>query len=87
VPDPELKANEIKLSYLTFLELYKYEIMSHICKMDGITMTDASDLWYKAAINFNPKVYEIMKYLIKKKKIRVLVNRNPKLFGALYSNM
>ena len=86
IPDPKLKADEIELCYLTFLELYRYEILSHLCKMDDITISEANDIWFRASINFSKKVYEIMKYLIKKKKVKMLINRNPKFVGALASD-
>jgi DNA-directed RNA polymerase beta' subunit len=85
IPDPLLKVDEIELCYLTFLELYKYEILSHLCKMDNITIAEASELWFKATINFNKKIYEVMKYLLKKKKVKMLINRNPKRLGHLYN--
>ena len=85
IPDPLLKADEIELCYLTFLELYKYEILAHLCKMDDITIAEANDLWFKATIHFNKKIYEVMKYLLKKKKVKMLINRNPNCIGALYN--
>jgi DNA-directed RNA polymerase beta' subunit len=84
IPCPYLKADEIRLGYLAFLELFKYEIMAHICKMNDITITEAYEIWFKAATNFSSKVYEIMKYLIKKKKTRWLINRNPSInYGSI----
>lgn len=86
VPDPDLKADEIKISYLCFLELYKYEIIAHICKLKDITENEAYDEWFRASLCFSNEVYQIMQYLIKKRKTHVLINRNPTInFGSLLS--
>lgn len=77
IPDPTLKADEIRLGYNTFLELYKYEIISHLTEMLQINHNAASDEWYKATINFDPRIYEIMCYMIKKFKPHFIINRNP----------
>jgi hypothetical protein len=84
IPDPTLKADEIKLGYLAFLELYKYEIIAHLAKMNDISENEAYDQWYRATINFNQKIYEIMMYLVKKIKPRVVINRNPTInYGSM----
>jgi hypothetical protein len=49
--------------------------------MDNITIAEANELWFRATINFNKKIYEVMKYLLKKKKVKMLINRNPKRLG------
>lgn len=87
IPDPTLKADRIDLSYLTFLELYKAEIKAHLCSMDNITNSKATDIWFKATITFSERVYEIMNYILKKYKCSLLINRNPKHIGALYRNI
>lgn len=78
VPDPTLRDNELSLSYNTFLEIFKYKIIYYIMKVDGITLSKAYNIWSRANV-FNPKVYEIMKYMIEKDKVKVLINRNPTL--------
>jgi len=84
IPDPTLKPDEIKLGYLAFLELYKYEIIAHLVKMNDISENAAYEQWYKATINFNPKIYEVMKYILKKKNPCVLINRNPTInYGSI----
>ena len=47
-------------------------------KVDGITLSKAYNIWSRANV-FNHKVYEIMKYMIEKDKVKVLINRNPTL--------
>jgi DNA-directed RNA polymerase beta' subunit len=84
IQDPDLRADEIKLGYLAFLELYKYEIIAHLAKMNDISENEAYDQWYRATINFNQKIYEIMMYLVKKIKPRVVINRNPTInYGSM----
>ena len=88
IPDPHLKADEVRLGYLAFLELYKYEIIAHLTKMNNSTYNQAYEEWYKATIKFDPKIYEIMAYLVKTRKPRIIINRNPnKLIGASCGNM
>jgi DNA-directed RNA polymerase beta' subunit len=84
IPDPTLRADEIRLGYLTFLELYKYEIIAHLSKMERITHNQAYEEWYKATINFDSKIYEVMMYLVKKWKPKMLVDRNPTInYGSM----
>ena len=84
IPDPTLRSNEIRLGYLAFLELFKYEIIAHIAKMNDITENDAYEQWFKATINYSKKIYEVMMYLVKKQKIKVLLNRNPTInYGSI----
>ena len=84
IPDPTLKPDEIKLGYLAFLELYKYEIIAHLVKMNDINENMAYEQWYKATINFNQKIYEVMKYIVDKKNPCVIINRNPTInYGSI----
>ena len=78
VPDPTLRDNELSLSYNTFLEIFKYKIIYYIMKIDGITLSKAYSIWAKANV-FSNKVYEIMKHMIDRDKVKVLINRNPTL--------
>lgn len=84
IPDPTLKPDEIKLGYLAFLELYKYEIIAHLVKMNDINENMAYEQWYKATINFSQKIYEVMKYIVDKKNPCVIINRNPTInYGSI----
>lgn len=85
-PDTSLRADQIRLPYLTFLMLYQAEIINLMVKINGVSFTTATNEWNLAQTQFNPKVYEIMKYIIKhtKHKVKVLVNRNPTInFGSI----
>lgn len=86
IPDPSLRADEIRLNYMAFLELYKLEIIAHISAIWGISENEAHEEWFKAKLNYNKSVHEIMNYMIKKMKPTVLINRNPTInFGSLLS--
>ena len=71
------KMDEIVLPYMTFLELYKYEIMNVLCKVKNIDLIEANKIVFNAMINFDEDVYMIMKKIISEEEIGVLLNRNP----------
>ena len=84
IPDPELQADEIRLNYMAFLELFKYEIIACLVKMSDITENEAYDQWFKARIQYNPKIYEVMNFILKKQKPKLIINRNPTInYGSL----
>lgn len=84
IPDPELKSDEIRLSYMAFLELFKFEIIACLVKLGNLTENEAYEQWFKARIQYNPKIYEIMNYILKKRKPKVIINRNPTInYGSL----
>ena len=78
VPDPTLRDDEIDLSYNTFLELYKFKIIYYLMKMDDINLSKAYYIWSRA-YKFDNRVYEIMQFIVKKEKPKILINRNPTL--------
>ena len=85
VIDPTLRANEIGLSYLAVLELYKLELCNIITKINGVTYDAALKLWFDSHIHFNPLMYETMRYLMNNTKLGMvcLINRNPTIdFGS-----
>lgn len=84
IPDPTLKADEIRLNYAAFLELFRFEIIGQIMRVNNVSASEAMNQWALAKIQYNPKVYEIMNYLLKKETRRVIINRNPSInFGSL----
>lgn len=78
VPEPSLRDDEIALSYHTFLNLFKYKIIYYLMKIEDINLAKAHEIWKSATI-FNPKVYDVMEYIIENENTRVLINRNPTL--------
>ena len=77
-PDPTLRDDELDLSYHTFLELFKFKIIHYLMKINDISLQKAYSKWQKA-YKFDNHVYEIMQYIVKKEKPKVLINRNPTL--------
>jgi DNA-directed RNA polymerase beta' subunit len=78
IPAPDLRDDEIDLSYHTFLELYKFKIIYYVIKMDDISLTKAYDIW-RNSYKFDNRIYEIMQFIVKKEKPKILMNRNPTL--------
>lgn len=78
------KMDEIILPYLTFLELYKFEIINILKNTENISFSAAQKEWYYATLKFNNKVYNIMKKMITDNEIGVLLNRNPTIaYGSI----
>jgi hypothetical protein len=77
-PDPSLRDNEVDLSYFACLELFKYQIIYYIRKLDNCTQAQAVDEWRNGFI-FSEKVYNIMLYILEHDDPRLLINRNPTL--------
>lgn len=77
IPDPNLRDDQVKLSYTTFLELYKLELISLMVKVYSITYIDAWDIWEKASISYSEEIYKLMQYMVSKQDLIILLNRNP----------
>lgn len=76
-----LRANEVELGYITFMELFRYEIINFYSKIQNCTIAEASIAWKKALNHFNPIIYNIMSHMTTdeecKKHLNVLISRNP----------
>ena len=84
VPDKDLRPDEIKLGYTTFLELYKLEIISILVNMLDIDHPRAWNIWKEATINFSEQIYKIMQYMTKHREIVCEINRNPTInYGSI----
>lgn len=79
-PDPTLRADEISVCYLSFLEVYKYEIRLLLSKLNNISMSKADDIINYAKLEFDPSVYAVMNYIISTGHNLCDLNRNPTLF-------
>ena len=82
------KTNDIIIPYLCFLELYKFEIINLLSRMDKITISEANERWMIATRHFDKRIYLIMKYMIKNSKggLSVILNRNPTIsYGSMLS--
>lgn len=79
IPDHTLHDNEVDMSYHTFLELFRDLIIKYLRITENMTINDAYAEWSISKIRFNPKVYEIMLYILQRDKPMILLNRNPTL--------
>ena len=73
-----LRADEIELGYLTFMELFRPEIINFYAKLQGCTIMEASNVWKKGLVHYNPTLYKIMQHMTTepecKKYTNVLIN-------------
>lgn len=74
-PDFTLKADEVRLNYHTFAELYKLEIIAHIRKIYQVSYREAFNRWSRGIKDGS--LMEVMKMVLKKFKPYVFINRNP----------
>ena len=70
-----VEIDEIVLPYLTFLELYKFEIINILRNTENISIKAAEKEWFNATLKFNEKIYLIMKKMIDDNEVGVLLNR------------
>lgn len=88
-----LHTDEVGIGYLTFLELFRYEIINFYAKLQGCTIAEAATVVKKGTNHFNSTIYSIMEYMVSdpecKKNLWVLVSRNPCKFitARLHGNM
>jgi DNA-directed RNA polymerase beta' subunit len=78
------KIDEVVLPYLTFLYLYKFEIMNIFAKIKNIKFIEAEKIWYKATLKVDEEALAIMKKIIADQEIGILLNRNPTIsYGSI----
>lgn len=88
-----LNSDEIEISYVAFMELYRYEIQNLYAKMYDATPTQANSAWKKAINHFDEKFYNVIDSMLHdpdyKGKLGVLINRNPSInYGSfIYVNI
>lgn len=76
-PDPKLKIDEVKIPYHALVELLQQIIINTLSKTYNITYAQAYTIWYKAQIQKNDRVYEIIDNFIKMNNgLNVVINRN-----------
>lgn len=84
ISDANLAADEIILSYLSFLEMYKFEIIHRLAKSQNITESQAYAEWYRGCICYSEKIYKIIKLMISKDETYCIINRPPTIdFGSM----
>lgn len=79
IPDDTLHDDEVDVSYHTFRVVFKFKIIYYLMKMDDMNLAQAYFEWMNSDTFFNNRIYEIMQFIIKKEKTKILMNRNPTL--------
>ena len=85
VPNAKLKAYEVEIPYVSFVEMFSEQIVNIIKKMEGCTYGEALQQWFNGYIQYDDKIYKIINHMLKKSKhkCRILLNRNPTInFGS-----
>jgi DNA-directed RNA polymerase beta' subunit len=78
------KIDEIVIPYLTFMYLYKLEIMNVVSKVKNINLVAAEKVWFNATLKIDEEMYMVMKKMISEEEIGVLLNRNPTIsYGSI----
>lgn len=78
------KIDEIVLPYMTFIELYKFEIINTIKITENKTIKEAEAEWYNATLKYDEKIWKIMKKMVSENEVGVLLNRNPTIsYGSI----
>lgn len=79
--DRVLRINEIEMPYISFLELYRYELLNLYCKKKNCNIHEASNAWTKACVKFDPIFYRLMTKMINEHPdlCWCLINRNPSI--------
>ena len=89
VQNPNLRIDEVTLPVVALTVMLEQRIKNILCRMYGMTPTEANDIWYKATITPNKKVNAIIQSIIDdcKRKgmpgLAVIINRNPPNLGHL----
>lgn len=85
IPDPKLRINQVTMPYVAMVELMQQTIINILQKTHNISYSDAYKIWYKAKLEKNETVAQIIKGLIKAKGgLPVLINRNPTIcYGGI----
>ena len=74
IPDSGiLRSNEIRIGYLPFLELYRYELINLYSKIHNCNISKASNTWKKATNRFDQNMYDIIQLLLTDKEYKDLL--------------
>lgn len=79
VQNPKLRIDEVTMPYFALVELLRLRIINILKKTYNMSYLDAQAHWYKASLEPDITVIEIINGIIKSEKrgIPVLINRNP----------
>lgn len=83
--EPSLEIDSVKLPYFALVELLKPTIINILKKSYNINYSDAYKIWYKAQINKDMRIWDIIDQFIKDKGyIPLIINRNPTInYGSI----
>jgi len=76
VLNPELKMDEVDLSYKAFIELFRGHIIKRIIKDKGWTITKASN-FLSSKFMYDEYIHSIMNRIIEEDHPCIILNRNP----------
>lgn len=86
VPNPSLRIDEVVMPYKAMVELLQQTIVNILQKSYNMSYSEAYNIWSKAQIIKDERVYQIIKGLIndRERGIPVLINRNPTIsYGGI----
>jgi hypothetical protein len=82
---PGIGIDEISVPYLTFLELYKFEIINILGKIKNISIKEAERMHFEASLRFSPEIHDVCRKMVESNEVGVLLNRNPTInIGSIY---
>lgn len=76
VLDPTLHIDEVDMSYKSFIEQYRGQILKRIIEDKNWTVTKASN-YLSSKFNYDPYVYSVMCRVILEDEPKIILNRNP----------
>lgn len=86
VLDPTLKIDEVDLSYKSFIEAFKGNLIKRIRKDKGWSITKTRN-FLSSKFMFDEYVYRIMCDFIREEQPRLIINRNPQLVGVVKAKL
>lgn len=86
VSKPELRIDQIILSYHVLVKVLQQTIINIIKKSYNVNLSVAYDIWYRAVLEPNPRIVDIINNIIKSNPegIPFIINRNPSInYGSI----
>ena len=76
-----LRAEEVEIPYITFMKLFRFEIINMYIKLYDVSVEEANHIVEKASNSFDENVYKIMTILLEEHKcdhsLSLIISRNP----------
>ncbi len=76
-----LRAEEVEIPYVTFINLFRFEIINMYLKLYDVSVEEANHIVDKASNTFDENIYKIMTILLEEHKndhsLSVIISRNP----------